>query len=55
MKRANEDEDLIANLFEIEMVTESKCTEAPDEPPTSMTEKVLKLSCHNDNNNNPID
>ena len=55
MKRANEDEDLIGNLFEIELVTESKCAEAPDEPSTFMTEKVLKLSCHIDNNNNPID
>lgn len=36
------------------MLTESKCVEAPEEPPTEQLEKVLKLSCHIDNNNNPI-
>jgi len=28
--------------------------EAPEEPATVQTEKVLRLSCHIDNNNNPI-
>jgi hypothetical protein len=29
-------------------------TESEAEPEKTMTEKVLKLSCHIDNNNNPI-
>lgn len=32
-----------------------KCIESPDEPSTYTTEKVLRLSCHIDNNNKPID
>ena len=55
MKKANNDDDLIGNLFEIDMVSTSKCVEAPDEAPTTSSEKVLKLSCHIDNENNPID
>jgi ubiquitin carboxyl-terminal hydrolase 14 len=47
-------EDLIGNLFEIELQSELKCVEAPDEPATFQNEKVLRLSCHIDNNNNPI-
>jgi len=45
---------VIGNLFEVELVSESKCVEAPEEPATQNTEKVLRLSCHIDNNNNPI-
>ena len=37
------------------MVSTSKCVEAPDEAATTSSEKVLKLSCHIDNENNPID
>jgi len=55
LKTANDGEDLIGNLFEVELKTTSKCKEAPEEPPTEMTEKVLKLSCHIDNSGNPID
>ena len=55
MKKANDDIDLIGNLFDIEMVTETKCVEAPEEPPTTSKESVMKLSCHIDNENNPID
>jgi len=55
LKRANEnEEDVIGNLFEIELVNESKCKEAPEEESTISNEKVLKLSCHIDNNNKPI-
>lgn len=45
---------MIGNLFEIELLSESKCIEAPEEPATQNKENVLKLSCHIDNNNNPI-
>jgi ubiquitin carboxyl-terminal hydrolase 14 len=45
---------LIGNLFEIELQSELKCVEAPDEPSTIQNEKVLRLSCHIVNNNNPI-
>ena len=55
LKKANNDDDLIGNLFEIEMVSTSKCAEAPEEPPTTQTENVFKLSCHIDNEANPID
>jgi hypothetical protein len=46
---------VIGSLFEIELETEMKCIEAPDELTTYATEKVLRLSCHIDNNNKPID
>lgn len=46
--------DLIGNLFEIELLNESKCQEVPDEPVEYSHEKIMKLSCHIDNNNNPI-
>lgn len=48
------DNDLIGNLFEVELVQEASCVEAPGEPNEYSLEKVLKLSCHIDNNNNPI-
>lgn len=38
----------------MELETELSCVEVPEEPVTIQTEKVLKLSCHIDNNNNPI-
>ena len=34
LQKANNNEDLIANLFELEMVSTSKCVESPEEPPT---------------------
>lgn len=55
MKQANDGQDIIGNLFEIELFSSSKCLEFPDELPTEQKEKVLKLSCHIDNNNKPID
>lgn len=56
LKRSSQDEeDVIGTLFEIEMENELKCLEAPEEPPTTSMEKVLRLSCHIDNNNKPID
>ena len=54
LQKANEQEDIIGNLFEIELENDIKCLESPDEPATSQKEKVLRLSCHIDNNNNPI-
>jgi ubiquitin carboxyl-terminal hydrolase 14 len=45
---------VIGNLFEIELETELICAEVPDEPTTVQKEKVLRLSCHIDNNGNPI-
>lgn len=41
-------------MFEIELETELVCAEVPDEPTTVQNEKVLRLSCHIDNNGNPI-
>jgi ubiquitin carboxyl-terminal hydrolase 14 len=46
---------VIGNLFEIEMENELKCLEEPNEPSTKSTEKVIRLSCHIDNGNKPID
>ena len=54
LQKANDQEDVIGNLFEIELSSDIKCLEAPDEPSTQQAEKVLRLSCHIDNNNNPI-
>ena len=55
LKKASEDDlDVIGNLFEIEMISTLKNSEFAEELETSTTEKVLKLSCHIDNNNNPI-
>lgn len=48
------DVDLIGNLFEVELLQESKCAEVLEEPAEFSIEKVLRLSCHIDNNNNPI-
>ena len=53
LKKSSE-EDLIGNLFEIDLESEVKCLEASEEPATVQSEKVLRLSCHIDNNNNPI-
>lgn len=56
LTKSNADqEDVIGNLFEIELENTLKCLENPDEPHTSSMEKVLRLSCHIDNNNKPID
>jgi len=46
--------DLVEKLFSIELENTSKNTEDPDEPPAVLKEQVLRLSCHIDNNNNPI-
>ena len=46
--------DVIGNLFEIELTSSIKNVEAPDEVQQGAKEKVLRLSCHIDNNNNPI-
>ena len=46
--------DPITRLFEIELESTVSNTESDAEPEKTTTEKVLKLSCHIDNNNNPI-
>lgn len=45
---------MIGNLFEIELESTSVCAEAPEEPQVVQKEQVLRLSCHIDNNNQPI-
>jgi ubiquitin carboxyl-terminal hydrolase 14 len=56
LKALDEDKnDVIGNLFEIELDVETKCAENEHEPATKSKERVLKLSCFIDNNNNPID
>lgn len=46
--------DMIEKLFGIELVTTTKNKETEAEPVKETTEQVLRLSCHIDNNNNPI-
>lgn len=46
---------MIGKLFETEFENILTCQEAPEEVPTSSMEKVLRLSCHIDNGNKPID
>jgi len=46
--------DPITRLFEIELESTLSNTESEAEPEKTTSEKVLKLSCHIDNNNNPI-
>lgn len=46
--------DPVTRLFEIELESTVKNSETDAEPEATQTEKVLKLSCHIDNNNNPI-
>lgn len=56
LKALDEDkEDVVGNLFEVELDVETKCAENEHEPSTHNKERVLKLSCFIDNNNNPID
>lgn len=55
LKDANEGEDIIGNLFELEMEVELKNQETEAEEPTKKIEKRLQVQCHIDNNNNPID
>ena len=46
--------DQVQRLFGIELETTMKCDES-EEPPKIVKENVLKLECHIDNNNKPID
>ena len=56
LKAMDEDKnDVIGNLFEVELDVETKCAENEAEPSTHNTERVLKLSCFIDNNGTPID
>jgi hypothetical protein len=56
LKAMDEDKnDVIGNLFEVELDVETKCAENEAEPATHNTESVLKLSCFIDNNGTPID
>lgn len=46
--------DMIEKLFGIELVNTIKNKETEEEPIQEQKENVLRLSCHIDNNNNPI-
>ena len=46
--------DLIEKLFGIELVNTVKNKESEEEPVQTTKEQVIRLSCHIDNNNNPI-
>jgi len=46
--------DPVERLFGIELETTVHNAETDDEPDKIVKENVLKLSCHIDNNNNPI-
>ena len=46
--------DLIEKLFGIELENTMKNKETEEEPAQVKKEHVLRLSCHIDNNNNPI-
>ena len=46
--------DPITRLFGIELEGTIKNSESEAEPDKVVMENVLKLSCHIDNNNNPI-
>ena len=46
--------DPVTRLFEVEIENTTTNTESEAEPEKTTSEKVLKLSCHIDNNNNPI-
>lgn len=46
--------DPVTRLFEIELESTVSNTESEADPEKTSMEKVLKLSCHIDNNNNPI-
>ena len=50
----NKKSDLVNNLFGIELESTFKNIETDAEPEKVVKEDVLKLSCHIDNNNNPI-
>ena len=56
--KLNDDEtgstDLVEKLFGIELVNTVKNKESEEEPVQVAKENVLRLSCHIDNNNNPI-
>lgn len=54
MKDEGDEENPIDKLFSIEMENTTKNVENENEPATVSTEKVMKLPCHIDNNNNPI-
>ena len=46
--------DTVERLFGLELESTLKNQEAPEEPEKVTKETVLKLSCHIDNNNNPV-
>jgi ubiquitin carboxyl-terminal hydrolase 14 len=46
--------DMIEKLFGIELINTVKNKETDAEPVKETSEQVLRLSCHIDNNNNPI-
>jgi ubiquitin carboxyl-terminal hydrolase 14 len=50
----NQDLDPVERLFGIDLESKLENVESEAEPVTYKKEHVLKLSCHIDNNNNPI-
>jgi hypothetical protein len=49
-----QNDDPVNRLFGIELESVVKNQESEADPDKTMKEHVLKLSCHIDNNNNPI-
>ena len=47
-------QDLVEKLFAIELVNTVKNKESEADPEEVTKEQVLRLSCHIDNNNNPV-
>jgi hypothetical protein len=47
--------DPVLDLFGLELESKIKNSETDAEPESVVLENVLKLPCHIDNNNNPID
>jgi ubiquitin carboxyl-terminal hydrolase 14 len=47
--------DPVQDLFGLELESKIKNSETDIEPETVVHESVMKLPCHIDNNNNPID
>jgi hypothetical protein len=45
---------MIEKLFGIELVNQLKNTESEEEPVQETKEQVLRLSCHIDNQSNPV-
>ena len=47
--------DPVGQLFDIELESNISCAETEAEPHKTVSEHVLKIPCHIDNDNKPID